>query len=64
MHQKDVELFPHTAGMIEKYTPMGRTAKPEEVGDVVVFLCSESASYINGTGLIIDGGVTLSVHVG
>ena len=43
---------------------MGRTALPEEVGDVVVFLCSESASYINGTALMVDGGVGLSLHVG
>ncbi|EPE25837.1 NAD(P)-binding Rossmann-fold containing protein [Glarea lozoyensis ATCC 20868] len=64
MHQRDTVLLPMTAPMIEKYTPLGRTAMPEEVGDTIVFLCSDSASYITGTGLMIDGGVSLSLHVG
>jgi NAD(P)-dependent dehydrogenase (short-subunit alcohol dehydrogenase family) len=64
MHQRDTVLLPMTVPMIEKYTPMGRPAVPEEVGDTIVFLCSDSASYITGTGLMIDGGVSLSVHVG
>jgi NAD(P)-dependent dehydrogenase (short-subunit alcohol dehydrogenase family) len=64
MHQRDTVLLPMTAPMIEKHTPLGRTAMPEEVGDTIVFLCSDSASYITGTGLIIDGGVSLSLHVG
>lgn len=37
-------------------TPMGRTAQLEEVGDVVVRLCSEEASFITGVPLPIDGG--------
>lgn len=36
--------------------PFGRAARPEEVGNVVVFLASDRASYISGTVVNIDGG--------
>jgi NAD(P)-dependent dehydrogenase (short-subunit alcohol dehydrogenase family) len=38
--------------------PVGRWGKPEEVGQLAVFLCSESGSYITGTDIVIDGGWT------
>ena len=36
--------------------PINRLGMPEEVGDLVVFLCSEKASYITGVSLDINGG--------
>jgi 3-oxoacyl-[acyl-carrier protein] reductase len=36
--------------------PISRIGTPEEVGDLVVFLCSEKASYITGASLDINGG--------
>jgi 3-oxoacyl-[acyl-carrier protein] reductase len=36
--------------------PINRIGTPEEVGDLVVFLCSEKASYITGASLDINGG--------
>lgn len=37
---------------------LGRTGGPEEVAQAVVFLCSEKASFINGTDIAVDGGYT------
>ncbi|MCW2119118.1 SDR family NAD(P)-dependent oxidoreductase [Flavobacterium sp. 7A] len=39
---------------------MQRRGKPEEVASVVAFLCSEQASYINGSNIRIDGGAVES----
>ncbi len=36
--------------------PLGRIAEPEEVADLVVFLASDRAHFINGTMIEIDGG--------
>ena len=39
--------------------PMGRIGKDEEVANVVEFLASHKASYITGSTVIVDGGMTL-----
>lgn len=36
--------------------PLGRLAQPKEFAALVAFLCSERASYINGTSIAVDGG--------
>jgi 3-oxoacyl-[acyl-carrier protein] reductase len=36
--------------------PMGRLARPEEIGAAIAFLASERASYITGVTLQVDGG--------
>ncbi|MHC5770420.1 MAG: SDR family oxidoreductase [Nostoc sp.] len=40
--------------------PMGRMGQATEIAQVVVFLCSDAASYITGQPLTIDGGYTAS----
>jgi 3-oxoacyl-[acyl-carrier protein] reductase len=41
--------------------PVGRLGTVEELAAPAVFLCSERASYITGTTLLVDGGMTASV---
>jgi NAD(P)-dependent dehydrogenase (short-subunit alcohol dehydrogenase family) len=38
--------------------PMGRWGKVEDIGALAVFLCSDAASFITGTDILIDGGWT------
>lgn len=38
--------------------PVGRLGRPEEVGNTVLFLASELASYITGQTIVVDGGAT------
>jgi len=42
--------------------PLGRYGDPQELGDVVAFAASERASYLTGTTLMVDGGLTNSTH--
>jgi NAD(P)-dependent dehydrogenase (short-subunit alcohol dehydrogenase family) len=39
--------------------PAHRLGTPEEVGDLVAFLASDAAAYVNGAAITVDGGTTL-----
>lgn len=43
---------------IKEMHPLGRFARPEEIGRAIVFLASEEASFITGAVLPVDGGYT------
>jgi NAD(P)-dependent dehydrogenase (short-subunit alcohol dehydrogenase family) len=43
----------------ERITPMARVGEPEDIAEVIVFLCSERARFITGQTLVVDGGMTL-----
>lgn len=47
--------------MIELSVPMNRFGRPEEIADSAVFLCSERASFITGSVLVVDGGQTVGI---
>ncbi len=47
--------------MIESTVPMNRFGTPDEMADAAVFLCSERASFITGSVLVVDGGQTVGV---
>jgi NAD(P)-dependent dehydrogenase (short-subunit alcohol dehydrogenase family) len=47
---------PEPAAFIKTRVPVGRIGVPEDIGNAVALLCSDEAAYINGVGLIVDGG--------
>lgn len=49
------EIFKENYG---KKVPLGRMAKVAEVAEVISFLLSDKASYINGENIFVDGGFT------
>jgi NAD(P)-dependent dehydrogenase (short-subunit alcohol dehydrogenase family) len=42
------------------FTPMHRLGKPEDVGDVAVWLCTEEARFVTGQSILVDGGYTIA----
>ena len=47
-----------TLEYMQSLHPIGRLGKPHEIADVVVWLCSDEASFVLGQGITIDGGFT------
>jgi len=43
-------------------TRIGRIGEPEDLADVVVFLCSKNAAYLTGQALMLDGGKSVGLY--
>jgi NAD(P)-dependent dehydrogenase (short-subunit alcohol dehydrogenase family) len=48
---------PGRLAVAEKKSPMQRAGTPEEVAESVLFLASSAASYVNGTNIVVSGGL-------
>ena len=55
MHERNVDRATAAAGF-SRANPLGRTGTPEEVADLVSFLVSNSANFVTGSAVSIDGG--------
>lgn len=60
---EELRKNPEIQATISAIVPTKRAAECEEVSDTIAFLCSPAASYINGTGLLIDAGITTTVRL-
>lgn len=47
---------PHIATQVAALHPVGQLGAPEEVAEVVVWLCSDAASFVTGHTMTVDGG--------
>jgi glucose 1-dehydrogenase len=51
---------PVALAKLDAAIPLGRLAKPEEIGSVVAFLADDAASYLAATTVFVDGGIMQS----
>ncbi len=54
---RQMKLAPELQGRYEERIPLGRLGTPDEIAVAVAFLCSPAASYINGSEILVDGGM-------
>lgn len=54
-----LEMFPDHIEHLVDLTPVGRVGEPDDIADVVVFLCSDLARFVTGQNVVVDGGLTL-----
>jgi NAD(P)-dependent dehydrogenase (short-subunit alcohol dehydrogenase family) len=54
-----LQMFPDHVDHVVGLTPVARVGEPEDIADVVVFLCSDLSRFITGQNLVVDGGLTL-----
>ncbi len=50
----DIEI----TGADARQQPVGRVGRPEDIAEMVLFLCSDKAGFITGENICIDGGMT------
>lgn len=60
MMERIVGGNPQIESQMVARVPLGRMATPEEIADVVVWLCSDGAAFVTGHALSADGGVVAS----
>lgn len=59
-----LNLSPDPAAVMQECIdmhPAGRIGKPEEVAELIVFLCSDKAGFITGQAIRIDGGLGITI---
>lgn len=54
----DAIMTPEREAQATATYPLGRIGKPQDIGDAVLFLCSDASSFITGQNLMVDGGFT------
>lgn len=54
-----IKVNPEIENELVRDIPAGRMGRPDEIANAVVWLCSESSSFIDGHALVVDGAFTI-----
>jgi NAD(P)-dependent dehydrogenase (short-subunit alcohol dehydrogenase family) len=58
MMRRGLDRDPRLEAAYKKSHPLGRLGTPEEIGEAVMWMCSDEASFVTGLALPVDGGYT------
>ncbi len=64
MHDNEKQRIPPLSNLVKSFTATGRPAAVDEVAAAVQYLCSPAATYITGTSIVVDGGLTVGQSFG
>jgi NAD(P)-dependent dehydrogenase (short-subunit alcohol dehydrogenase family) len=64
MLEGDRKKIPSLDEIIKKAVPNGRPAGPDEVAAAILYLSGGQASYITGSNIMIDGGLSIGPNFG
>ena len=58
-YQRNLPRFAQATATLFIDPPLGRVGRPEEVAHITLALCLPSASFVNGTAIPVDGGMSI-----
>lgn len=61
MAEKAAAAHPEQMNYMKSMTPVGRNGRPEDIASTVAFLADDKASFITGTDILVDGGLTINM---
>jgi len=47
---------------LARWYPVGRVGQPEDIAAAVAYIAADEAAFVNGTNLVVDGGLTASMN--
>ena len=59
--QERLRRDPHVFERLARWYAVGRVGRPEEIAACIAFLASDDASFVNGSDLVADGGLTAGI---
>jgi L-rhamnose 1-dehydrogenase len=62
MNRDDIPPGSEKRAQFEQRVPLGRVGEPRDIADVIAFLCSDDARYMNGAEVLVDGGMFVNLQ--
>ncbi len=62
INREQLETDDELREYFQERIPLNRVGKPDDIGGVVAFLCSEEAKYVNGAEILVDGGMFVNLQ--